>query len=1058
MKRVKKILLRKRCRPLAEAQGELASRYRAFKTLLGHNHSALTSLAELEQLYYQGKPFSLNEVRIRYEALLESVLGIVYSLEALSGKSFPGLSEQADLIDAELFSNFNPRCMTASAYPVLPFADITRDMSSLVGAKAANLASLANDLALPVPPAFAVTASAFESFLQENKLLKPIEEELSLPSSADYSALEKAGSRIRRLILRSQVPAAVSDAILEAYSALEEKAGKGVRIALRSSAVGEDSVATFAGQYETVLNVTKENILDAYKQVLASKYSARAIAYRIHHGLDDRETPMCVIGIVMIDAASSGVLYSVDPSSTENRQIKINSLWGIGEYLVDGSASPDVFVIDRDSRSIVERHIAVKRMRLSTVPTGGTGLQPVPADRQLQPSLDDVSALQLAGYGLLLEEFFSGPQDVEWVVDQGGLLFVLQSRPLYLSDVIAGQELRRDYPDNPVLLSGGITASNGTSSGSVFILEQGQPVGAVPDDAILVAKTASPDLASVIGRIKGIITDVGSVTSHMASVAREFAIPALVDTGNATGRLAAGEVVTLAANRTTVYRGVVQELAAEMRPARKLIFDSPIHQRMRTILDRISPLHLTDPSSPTFAPEGCSTFHDVIRYTHEVAIREMFGLSGSRESRASVRLTSTLPLHLAMLDLGGGLRKGLTTCDTIAPDDIECAPLKALWKGFAHPGVNWAGTMSLDTETFTGILAVTATSEFGETPGGESYALLSGDYLNVSIRFAYHFATIDALCGGNSSQNYIRLQFSGGAGNYYGRSLRVQFIGAVLEKLGFQAAIKGDLLEASFARHDRSTIEEKLDLVGRLLASSRLLDVHLSDQEQLERSLEAFFKGNYDLLIENEQDGLEGFYLHGGSWHRSTDEGHAVIRQDGSRWGRRIASGVTGFLGRVIGRSYREFLDTIEAYSYFPVAILKDVELAEGSLSVRVKPVAGKIDRAGGIVFGMRNRDNYFVLRTNALEGNVALFEYVNGRRIERQRIRKQIPTGQWHTLSVEIAGNRAKGYFDGERVLEHTSEAGFKGFVGLWTKADSVICFELFTIGDESGQRVIEF
>ena len=129
---------------------------------------------------------------------------------------------------------------------------------------------------------------------------------------------------------------------------------------MRSSAVGEDTEATFAGQYDTVLNVTGENIMDAYKTVLASKYSARAIAYRLHYGLDDRETPMCVLGIVMVDSKASGVLYSVDPSRTRSCPVRINSLWGIGEHLVDGSASPDVFIVDRIDEKIIEKHVAEK--------------------------------------------------------------------------------------------------------------------------------------------------------------------------------------------------------------------------------------------------------------------------------------------------------------------------------------------------------------------------------------------------------------------------------------------------------------------------------------------------------------------------------------------------------------------------------------------------------------------------------------------------------------------------------------------------------------------------
>jgi pyruvate,water dikinase len=408
-----------------------------------------------------------------------------------------------------------------------------------------------------------------------------------------------------------------------------------------------------------------------------------------------------------------------------------------------------------------------------------------------------------------------------------------------------------------------------------------------------------------------------------------------------------------------------------------------------------------------------------------------------------------------MIDIGGGLKKDLTTCDNVFPDYIESTPMNAIWRGFSHPGVNWAGTMSIDRGTLSGILAVPAVSEFGEAPGGESYAVLSRDYLNLSIRFAYHFATIDALCGRNSSQNYASLQFSGGAGNYYGRSLRVQLIGTVLEKLGFQVAIKGDLLEASIARYDSVSLAEKLDLLGRLLASSKLLDMTLSDQEQIERAAEAFFNGDYDFLLKREED-LRGFYLQGGSWRYVTEEGRFLILQDGSRWGRRIASEVTGLMGRMIGSAYHEFLDTIEAYSYFPLAVVKDVQLSTGSVMVRIKPVAGKVDRAGGIAFGLKNIDNYFVLRTNALEGNISLFEYINGRRVLLESVRKRIETGHWHVLSVEIQNQSITGFFNGEPLIRHRSEGPVKGYIGLWTKADSVVYFDQFTIDDEKGKRSI--
>ena len=1048
------------CLPLSSLHGAHASKYRFFKSLLHHNHTALNTIADMEQVYYSGKPFSLTSARIQYEQLLEAVMGVIHNLDAMSGGRYFSLLDVCNAIDDELFEKFSPKCSLISKDIVLPFEDITPEMKKIVGAKAANLASIKNELGLPVPHGFAVTSYAFERFMEENRLTKPIEEELSRLSPESYGDIEKAGNKIRDMILRSEVPSYIADAIMKAYMALEGKTLKEVRIAMRSSAIGEDTEATFAGQYSTVLNVTKNNIIDAYKAVLASKYSARAISYRLHHGLEDRETPMCVAGVVMVDSKASGVMYTVDPSLARSCAIQINSIWGLGEYLVNGSASPDVFLVERKESEILERHISRKESKLISLPDGGTKLTDVPDNEKERQSINDSTIVQLSEYGLMLEEFYESPQDIEWTVNAEGRPFILQSRPLNLPEInIYTDDTRREYPDNPILLSNGKTASAGIATGKVFMLKHESELDKIPENSILVVKTMSPNYAKVMGRIKGIISDIGSVTSHLSSVAREFGIPAIVDAQNATSLLSDSEIVTMSANTATVYKGVVEALLKDIRPSRKLIFESPVHRKMRLILDRISPLNLTDTGHPSFSPEGCKTFHDIIRFTHEFAMKEMFGITyASEKIPASGKLTSTLPLNLRFIDLGGGLREGLTTCDTITPDCIESGPMKAIWKGFTHPGINWAGTMSIDTGKLTSLLAVSATSEFGETPGGESYAILSKDYLNLSARFAYHFAIIDTLCSEDSNQNYISLQFSGGAGNYYGRSLRIQFMSNVLERLGFEVSMKGDLIDAFISRYDRISLEDKLDQIGRLLASCRLLDMTISNQEEIEPYTNEFFNGNYDFILKKRDDDLKGFYTHGGYWRRAIENGHVYCIQDGSKWGRGISSGMAGMVGKVIGRAYQEFLDNIEAYYYFPVAILKDSEMSDGMISVKIKPVSGNIDRAGGIAFGIKNIDNYFVLRTNALEGNVILFEYINGRRIQRVSIRKRVESSKWHMLKVEIKDNLIKGYFNDEMLIEYNTENPLKGFVGLWTKADSVTYFDEMVIETNEQKRIIEF
>ena len=316
---------------------------------------------------------------------------------------------------------------------------------------------------------------------------------------------------------------------------------------MRSSAVGEDSEASFAGQYATELNVTADHLLPAYKQVLASKYSPRAIAYRLRYGLEDWDTLMCVAGIMMLEARASGVLYTVDPARPGADRLKVSAIWGLGEQLVSGEAQPDEFFLDRQTVAITRRLIRRKTHRLINLPEGGTRLAEVPAGEQELPCLDDAAVLALARQGLQLEEYFQGPQDVEWALDHQGQLYLLQSRPLGLVQARTEQEaLPQNFPGHPVLLSGGQVASPGIAQGQVFLAE-GEPGRERPADAILVCRTASPDHARLLGQVKGIITEVGSVTSHLASVARESGVPALFNVGRAAAALTDGAPVTLVA-------------------------------------------------------------------------------------------------------------------------------------------------------------------------------------------------------------------------------------------------------------------------------------------------------------------------------------------------------------------------------------------------------------------------------------------------------------------------------------------------------------------------------
>jgi pyruvate,water dikinase len=332
-------------------------------------------------------------------------------------------------------------------------------------------------------------------------------------------------------------------------------------------------------------------------------------------------------------------------------------------------------------------------------------------------------------------------------------------------------------------------------------------------------------------------------------------------------------------------------------------------------------------------------------------------------------------------------------------------------------------------------------------PGGDSYALVSQDYANVSIKFGYHYCNVDSLCGNDPIQNYVTMQFAGGVGSYYGKVLRVEFLSKVLTQLGFVVTANGDSISASLKGLDLRAQSEALDQLGRLLAASRLLDVGIRSQQDIERMMKAFFRSEYDFMNLDRAYDLPGFYAPEGDWECRSDKDGAWLVQDGSKWAGRFSQALARRMNRMVGTRYQQFLDNIQAYFYFPLAIAKAGYLSTGSVRAAVKPMGGLIDQAGGIAFGIQNIGNYFVFRLNSLEDNLVLFEYVNSRRIERKSTPYKLASDQWYHLRINLEERHLTAFLNDEPVLSYEADRNLAGYVGLWTKADSLTAFDHFHI-----------
>jgi len=400
----------------------------------------------------------------------------------------------------------------------------------------------------------------------------------------------------------------------------------------------------------------------------------------------------------MVDAKTSGVMYTVDPNDSRHGVVMISAVWGLGVSLVEGSTSNDFYQVNKVTGEVEISEKGAKECMLSPDVGGGIKEHEVPASLRQTACLDLSHIRMLLDSGLKLEEHYGYPLDIEWAIDQSGKLFILQARPLRGSQKFGAEEvqqkrghaLKHQPPSGLVLLRGGSTASEGTASGPAYVVTSDHKLHRIPEGAVLIARQTSPRFVPIMGRIGGIVTDVGSVTGHMASVAREFQIPTLVGTGTATETIPHGEEVTIDATNRVVYRGHIDAILKKRKPVNPMK-GSPIYNTVHSALKRIAPLNLTDPREENFKPDACQTLHDIIRFSHEMAMQEMFriGEEVRTESITAVPLKMYLPLRVFVVDLGGGLSLSPGVKEALI-EDVSSGPFRGLLKGMTHEDVDWS--------------------------------------------------------------------------------------------------------------------------------------------------------------------------------------------------------------------------------------------------------------------------------------------------------------------------------------------------------------------------------
>ncbi len=468
------------------------------------------------------------------------------------------------------------------------FDEINKDDIPLVGGKNANLGEMYQNLTnatnstfkdekIRVPYGFAVTAYSYQYFIEQNQLDKKIRAVLEGLDTANIHSLEKCGTSIREMILSADFPKDLEEAIWLAYSKMAEKMDikpHELDVAVRSSATAEDLPdASFAGQQESYLNIHgKHNLLTAIKEAFSSLFTNRAISYRQDQHFDHFKVKLSVAVQKMVrsDRGCSGVMFTLDSDSGFRNVVLINGSWGLGEYIVKGIVTPDEFMVFKPTlkegyHALINKKLGTKEKKLvySTEGTKATKELHVNEEDRNKFVLSDEQVLKLAKWGMIIEEHYKKPMDIEWAYDSETKdLFIVQARPETV-------QARKDTNvlEEYILQSHGDVLTEGAAVGAKIgqgkarYIKDPSELDTFQKGEVLIAEITDPDWEPIMKIASAIVTNSGGRTSHAAIVSRELGIPAVVGCGNATKVVKTGTEVTVSCaegEKGKVYKGILK--------------------------------------------------------------------------------------------------------------------------------------------------------------------------------------------------------------------------------------------------------------------------------------------------------------------------------------------------------------------------------------------------------------------------------------------------------------------------------------------------------------------
>ncbi|MBN2322024.1 MAG: pyruvate, water dikinase [Acidobacteria bacterium] len=801
-------------------------RYETLRAILNRNGRALQILSDLEA-DLNHLAFSDLQVHRSVRRLFNETYLMAQELDILSHRRYSVLFRVLDKIrlEAEEAQRDYPE---RKERPVAVRLDDEDSLDpELVGGKAAGLSSLFHNFPGQVPRGFILTTRAYDRFLKQGKLFEQIRLLLkNLEFTSDRDRFRSRTEAIREAIISAELPASFQEAIRL------HTAGCGAADtslwAVRSSAVSENGRFSFAGQFDSILNVPLENLPHAYKEVLAGKFTERAIQYRVHCGFREADTPMAVLFMPMVHPQAAGVLYTADPVKPDSDTIVIHCVKGLGETVVKGIGVPDNITLSRKARP------EILRMHSSETPV--ENLEYLSQEKIQEIGATAWKAAIAFGYDL----------DIEWAVDKEGRVWLLQARRVLLSSPGKIREVKSKKGE--LFITKGTSIFPGRAEGPVAVRSTDR-LDSIPKGSVLVVGQPTPELSPLLPNAAAVIAAEGSPVGHLATLLREFAVPSVFQAGDRILDLHEGSIISVDASMRNIYRGSRWPGMKERVLSR--LASAGNRKETGPLFHSVLSLNLDDPFGPGFKPEGCRSVHDIIRFIHEMAVRSMFRFGDEHSgflNRKTRRLETEIPMPIYVLALEQELPSGEKA---VEPGFISSTPFKAFWKGFSDSRLAWpdrwgrahyAISKDLQDQVFGGAKGPRRRND-------PNYLIYAGDYMNFNARFAYHYAMVDSLLGTGDRNNYIQLRFHSGGGSDEKRKRRAGFLERVLRECRFGVTQEGDLITAWFRNYPSQDTGKALQMLGRLLVCSRQLDMLMHLDSDVKMFADNFLAGKFQAFL-----------------------------------------------------------------------------------------------------------------------------------------------------------------------------------------------------------------